>query len=582
MSMTSYTPAYSAAQSPNEHDLGVQLGYIIGNKLQFAGEQSKIIYDLSLEQVSACQLPARCIRLFNTILNQTIGYQKREDHATTTRLQELTKIRYDHIGEAIRFLSRANIIQWRQGGKYNNYLSVNYHFSSWFQKDPAKRITTNDPTVLLPERYKKPIDEGFGADFLDDDDNDYPISQPSPTDNQAADIQTEISDATDKNQHSLDKLDKKAIVEIIEEVLEQHHNKQFNTAKAAPLSEPEETLSIEAKTAIDSHSESKSEKSAEPVDIQIVVDTTPEVETKPSTEKSAEPVETQIAIDTTPEVETKPSAESIVNSEEYQQLQQQLAQQTEQFQQEINNLTEAKNNQSDDLLKFKNDQAILEQQLLERLNYEQTQAAILQTNDETIADLEQKNQHLQAQSGNQHLKNSIHQAVSNDQSLAQFDNLDYPPQLSKEERFSVQKLVSKAGSREQDILDLLKIRLANTVDPLKNCLSYFASLINRHRKGALDFSALKSSKPSEPSQTSADIKANRDIHAGLDKLIDVYRECHYKRVYYRKQLEDDYSQYNQDYYTEFNNKAHAVYDEIFTYVETHQLNKNMIAGLKHW
>jgi hypothetical protein len=71
MSAASYTPVCSATQSPDE--LGVQLGYIIGNKLQFAGEQSKIIYDLSLEQVSACQLPARGIRLFNTILNQTIG-----------------------------------------------------------------------------------------------------------------------------------------------------------------------------------------------------------------------------------------------------------------------------------------------------------------------------------------------------------------------------------------------------------------------------------------------------------------------------------------------------------------------------
>ena len=48
MSTASYTSAYSATQSP-------ELGYIIGNKLKFAGEQSKIIYNLCLEQVSACQ-----------------------------------------------------------------------------------------------------------------------------------------------------------------------------------------------------------------------------------------------------------------------------------------------------------------------------------------------------------------------------------------------------------------------------------------------------------------------------------------------------------------------------------------------
>ena len=523
MSTASYTPACSATQSPDE--LGVQLGYIIGNKLQFAGEQSKIIYDLSLEQVSACQLPARCIRLFNTILNQTIGYQKREDHATTTRLQALTKIRHDHIGEAIRFLSHANVIQWRQGGKYNNYLSVNFHFSSWFQKDPAQRITNNDPTILLPERYQKPIDEGFGADFLDDEFNDYPPSETSSQKHQTDEIETEVSKSEPENtiepsDLNHNPIDKKAIVQIIEEVLEQQH-KQCKTVTESSL-ELEQVIEL---------------------------------------------------------VEPQATTKSIVDSEEYQQLKQQLAQQSEQFQQKINDLTDIKNNQSDDLSQFKNNQEILEQQLLDHHAYKQTQATTIKNNQQTIADLEQENQNLHAKSGDQHLKNSIHQAVSNDysdQSLSPFADLNYPQQLTKEERFSVQKLVSKAGSREQDILDLLNIRLTNTLDPLKNRLSYFASLINRHRKGELDFSALESF------QTPEDMEARKAIHAGLDKLIDVYREQHYKRVYYRKQLEADYSQYNQDYYTEYNNKAHATYDEICTYVEKHQVNKKTIAGLKYW
>jgi phage replication O-like protein O len=542
--MSSYTPACSAAHSSDE--LGVKLGYIIGNKLQFAGEQSKIIYDLSLEQVSACQLSARCIRLFNTILNQTIGYQKREDHATTTRLQELTKIRYDHIGEAIRFLSRANIIQWRQGGKYNNYLSVNFHFSSWFQKDPAQRITTNDPTILLPERYQKPIDEGFGADFLDDELDDYPISQPSLQSNQTAEIQTKIveehfENTVDVNPSNHTNIDKQAIVQIIEEVLEQQHNKPFN-----PVIEtaPEKTELIEAQSVI---------------------------EISPKLEKSLEIAETQV------------TSESIADSEEYQQLKQKL----EKSQQKINDLTEIKNNQVDDLSQFKNNQAILEQQLLERRAYEQTQAATIKHNQQTIDALEQKNQHLQAEGRNQHLKDSIHQAVSNssnyttnnpvsNQSLEQFSNLDYPKQLTKEERFSVQKLVSKAGSREQDILDLLNIRLLNTVDPLNNRLSYFASLINRHRKGELDFSALKSF------QSPDDMEARKAIHTRLDALINVYREYHYKRVYYREQLEDDYSQYNQGYYSEFNNKAHAALDEVSVYVDQHQLDQKILTNLKSW
>jgi phage replication O-like protein O len=538
MSMASYTPDCSAVQNTDE--LGVKLGYIIGNKLQFAGEQSKIIYDLSLEQVSACQLPARCIRLFNTILNQTIGYQKREDHATTTRLQELTKIRYDHIGEAIRFLSRANIIQWRQGGKYNNYLSVNFHFSSWFQKDPAQRITSNDPTILLPERYKKPIDEGFGANFLEDDDKDYPISETSAQTNQTTEIQTKATDTSHKNQHSIDK---KAIVQIIEEVLEQHHHKQFNIAKEI-TPESEKITSIEAQTEID-------------------------IEITSELKKPLKSIKT----------ETQPTAESIVNSEEYQQLKQQLEQESEQLQQQVNDLTEIKNNQTDDLSQFKNNQEILEQQLLDHHIYKQTQATTIKNNQQTIEDLEQENQNLHAKSGDQHLKNSIHQAVSNnysDQSLASFANLNYPKQLTKEERFSVQKLVSKAGSREQDILDLLNIRLLNKVDPLNNRLSYFASLINRHRKGELDFSALESF------QSPDDIEAKKAINTELNKRVDLYGEYHYKRVHYRNQLEEDYSQYNQDYYNEFNNKAHAAYEAVATYVEKHQLDPKILTNIASW
>ncbi len=570
MSMASYTPTCSAVQNTDE--LGVQLGYIIGNKLQFAGEQSKIIYDLCLKQISACQLSARCIRLLNTILNQTIGYQKREDHATTTRLQELTKIRHDHIGEAIRFLSHANIIQWRKGGKYNNYLSVNFHFSSWFQKDPAQRITNNDPTILLPEHYKKPIDEGFGADFLEDDSNDYPVSNTSLDNHQDAEIKTKTIESKLENTNEVSdlnhsRIDKKAIVQIIEEVLEQYHHKQFNPVIEA-ASKLEEMLEQQTTKPCNTATVSTPEK-------------TESIHTQTVTEISFEP-EIQPEIDITSKPDIQPIPENIVSIEEYQKLKQQ----SEQLQQQVNDLIEIKNNQSNDLSQFKNNQEILEQQLLERWNYGQTQAETIEnnaqtieTNAQTIEDLKQENQNLQNQGRRDHLKNSIHQAVNastSDQSLAQFANLKYPEQLSKEERFSVQKLVNKAGSREQDILDLLKIRMTNTVDPLNNRLSYFASLINRHRKGELDFSALESFQMPE------DIEAKRVIHEELNRLVDVYREYHYKRVYYREQLEEDYSQYNQDYYTEFNNKAHVAYDEIYTYVEKYQLNKKMIAGIKNW
>jgi hypothetical protein len=342
-------------------------------------------------------------------------------------------------------------------------------------------------------------------------------------------------------------MDRKAIVQIIKEVLEQQQNKQFNSV-AESVSESEKTELIDAKTVIES---------------------------SPELEQSLEAVDTQS------------THVSIVDSEEYQQLKQQLKQQSAQFQQEINDLTETKNSQSNDLSKFKDNQEILEQQLLEHHAYKQTQATTIKNNQQTIDDLEQKNQHLQVESKNQHLKNSIHQAVSNgshytantpasNQLLAQFSNLNYPKILTKEERFSVQKLVSKAGSREQDILDLLNIRLLNTVDPLNNRLSYFASLINRHRKGELDFCALESF------QSPDDIEAKKAINTELNKRVDLYGEYHYKRVHYRNQLEENYSQYNQDYYNEFNNKAHAAYEAVATYVEKHQLDPKILTNIASW
>jgi hypothetical protein len=78
------------------------------------------------------------------------------------------------------------------------------------------------------------------------------------------------------------------------------------------------------------------------------------------------------------------------------------------------------------------------------------------------------------------------------------------------------------------------------------------------------------------------MEARKAIHAELNKLVEVYREYHYKRVYYREQLEDDYSQYNQDYYSEFNNKAHAALDEVSVYVDQHQLDQKILTNLKSW
>ena len=176
MSATSYNtstraPAQSFADLPM--DLGVKLGYIEGNRFKFDYEHSKIIYDRCLDHVITCQLSSRCFRIFHAILRQTVGFQKREDAMTTTRLEQLTNIRHDHAGKVMRYLAKQNIIKCRKGGKYNNYLSINFNFASWGNKNTEQRPFNNDPTGLLPTYFlETPIDQGLCFDENNDDSQD--------------------------------------------------------------------------------------------------------------------------------------------------------------------------------------------------------------------------------------------------------------------------------------------------------------------------------------------------------------------------------------------------------------------------
>jgi phage replication O-like protein O len=213
MSVTSYVPACPSAKNTNEISLalGVKLGFIKNNRFLFDYEHSKIIYDRCLDHISTCQLSARCLRVFNTILRQTVGFSKREDHATTTRLEQLTKIRHDHIGNTLRYLSKRNIIKWRKGGQYNNYLSINYDFASWGERNPQKQNPNNDPTILLPDYYTKtPIDQGL---CFDDDPEDEAITHTQQ------EISTESLNTSPAENAQY--LDKDSVIQVVSEIIDE-------------------------------------------------------------------------------------------------------------------------------------------------------------------------------------------------------------------------------------------------------------------------------------------------------------------------------------------------------------------------
>ena len=152
--------------TPLPADNCTDLGIINGNRLNLLPEHGLIIYARCLEHLAKCQLPNRCVRVFCILLNQTIGFKKLEDNINNTRLEQLTKIRYDHAGQTMKDLADLNIIIRRIGGKYRNWLSINFNLETWGKANISAEEKSNDPTILLPREYTQdPIDQGIPMDI---------------------------------------------------------------------------------------------------------------------------------------------------------------------------------------------------------------------------------------------------------------------------------------------------------------------------------------------------------------------------------------------------------------------------------
>jgi phage replication O-like protein O len=155
----------SHLSSDPDHNAPVALDIIEGNRLHLLSEHSVIIYRRCLDQLAICQLSPRYIRVFCIILNQTIGHGKLEDNSTSTRLEQLTQIRHDHAAQAMKDLAAMNIIIHRAGGKYHNWLSINFNFATWGKATVAEYDKSNNPALLLPKKYTEtPIDNGLQLD----------------------------------------------------------------------------------------------------------------------------------------------------------------------------------------------------------------------------------------------------------------------------------------------------------------------------------------------------------------------------------------------------------------------------------
>ena len=151
-----------------ENDYLADQNIINGNHLNLFPEQALEIYNRCFNYLATCQLSSRCARIFCAVMNQTIIFGKLEDNVTSTRLQQLTKIRRDHAASAMRELAANNVIIHRRGGEFHNYVSVNFNLESWGAGRANKAARSNDPRHLISDQYAdEAVDQGVKFTAID-------------------------------------------------------------------------------------------------------------------------------------------------------------------------------------------------------------------------------------------------------------------------------------------------------------------------------------------------------------------------------------------------------------------------------
>jgi hypothetical protein len=107
-------------------------------------------------------------------LEQTIGFGKLEDNINSSRLENLTKIRHDHAISALRELDHKNVLIHRHGGKFRNWISINFNFESWGAGDKNRQDRSNDPRLLISDKYAgQAVDQGIDLGDSDSVESDY-------------------------------------------------------------------------------------------------------------------------------------------------------------------------------------------------------------------------------------------------------------------------------------------------------------------------------------------------------------------------------------------------------------------------
>ena len=126
--------------------------------------QLNIITSAWLSHLVQWQFSGNEMRILSAVFRHTIGFWKYEDDMNGARLQQITKIRYDHVNVIVKKLAARNILILRQGF-HGFWMSINFNFSTWGKPNIDIHPSSNDPKQLLPKETE-PADAGYSLDNL--------------------------------------------------------------------------------------------------------------------------------------------------------------------------------------------------------------------------------------------------------------------------------------------------------------------------------------------------------------------------------------------------------------------------------
>ncbi len=373
-------------------------------------------------------------------MDQTVIFGKLEDNVTSTRLQQLTKIRRDHAANAMRELAANNVIIHRRGGEFHNYVSVNFNLESWGSGRANKVARSNDPRHLISDNYAdEAVDQGLKFTAIDEK-----ISDDEAIDQGLSLDKNQPQQCVEENHTKLMIKDEKPAIEITEQSIEvksQTVTIMENQAQSTEINPVDKEASKSAKSQENNIIQAQQHQQFDEEEIVLSLQN----KLFSAFEKLEDKVCTQLR-----NIEEKfcySNTSSVANT----------ANQSDPVIDTVANTANTIASESSDKLDHS-----------QYANHENLSEAV-----RLLGDIEVPN------------RETIHRVIP-------MDELIFPTQLTSFQRDNLKEyLLPRADNKAQALLKILAKRLNNNAKPVKNCIAYFSSLVKKSEANTLDLSVVE-------------------------------------------------------------------------------------------